>query len=100
MNTSLRNRLNLRAQVFKALAHPSRLIIVDVLAEASRCVGDLTDLVGADVSTVSRHLSVLKNAGIVQDEKRGAQVYYSLTMPCVLNFFGCIDGVVEEKSEF
>jgi ArsR family transcriptional regulator len=75
MQTSLRQKLNLRTKVFKALAHPSRLIVVEALTKQSRCVGELTDLIGADVSTVSKHLSVLKNAGVVQDE--GAQVYYS-----------------------
>jgi ArsR family transcriptional regulator len=53
-------------------------------------------MVGADVSTVSKHLSVLKHAGIVEDEKRGAQVFYSLRVPCVLRWYGCVDGVLED----
>ena len=47
---------------------------------------ELTGMVGADISTVSKHLSVLKNAGIVQDEKRGLQVYYSLRAVCAGEF--------------
>ena len=97
MTTSLKSRLSNRTRVFKALAHPSRLIIVEALSQQSRCVGELTDLIGSDVSTVSRHLTLLKNAGVVWDEKRGAQVYYSLAMPCVLNFFSCVDGVIEDR---
>jgi DNA-binding transcriptional ArsR family regulator len=80
-----------RAQVMKAMAHASRLMIVDELSRGERCVADLTELVGADASTVSRHLSVLKNAGIVFDDKRGNQVFYALKAPCVLNFFECLE---------
>ena len=99
MTISLQQRLNIRTQVFKALAHPSRLIIVEALSTHSRCVSELTDLIGSDVSTVSRHLSVLKNAGVVRDEKRKLQVYYSLAMPCVLGFFSCIEQVAHESAE-
>jgi len=84
-----------RARVIKALAHPSRLFIVDRLAEHEYCVNELTALIGSDMSTVSKHLSVLKNAGVVQDQKRGASVYYSLRIPCILNFFKCADAVIE-----
>jgi len=84
-----------RARVIKALAHPSRLLIVDKLAEHEHSVGELTALVGSDMSTVSKHLSVLKNVGVVQDEKRGASIYYSLRISCILNFFKCADAVIE-----
>jgi ArsR family transcriptional regulator len=84
-----------RARIVKALAHPSRLFIVDRLAEREHCVRELTCLVEADVSTISKHLSILKNAGIIKDEKRGTSVYYSLSVPCVLNFFSCVESVME-----
>lgn len=100
MNSLTHDKLSLRASVFKALSHPTRLFIVDELAKESRCVGDLTKLIGADVSTVSRHLSVLKSAGIVRDEKRGMQVYYTLLMPCVLSFFSCVEQVARESAEW
>ncbi len=84
-----------RARVIKAMAHPTRLFIVEELSGGERCVCDLTEMVGADISTVSKHLSLLKNAGIVEDEKRGTQVFYSLKVPCVLNFFTCVESVLE-----
>lgn len=84
-----------RAKVMKALAHPTRLFIVDQLGETPRCVCELTEMIGADVSTVSRHLSVMKEAGIVDDDKRGNQVFYSLRVPCVLNWYACVAGVLE-----
>lgn len=83
-----------RAQVMKAMAHPSRLMIVDELSRGERCVADLRELVGGDVSTVSRHLAVLKNAGLIFDDKRGNQVFYALLTPCVLNFFQCVEEVL------
>jgi ArsR family transcriptional regulator len=88
-----------RARVMKALAHPTRLFIVDELSRGERCVCDLTEKIGADVSTVSKHLSVLKGAGIVLDDKRGVQVFYRLRVPCILNFFGCVEAVLEEVGQ-
>ena len=84
-----------RARIIKALAHPTRLFFVDQLAQGERCVCELQEMVDADVSTVSKHLAVLRNAGIVRDEKRGSKVFYSLYTPCVLNFFACVEGVIE-----
>lgn len=88
-----------RAKVMKALAHPTRLYMVDQLAEGPRCVCDLTEMVGADVSTVSRHLSVLREAGIVDDDRRGNQVFYSLRVPCVLNWYRCVEGILEAEAD-
>jgi ArsR family transcriptional regulator len=79
-----------QAEILKALAHPTRLLIVNELSEGERCVLDLTNLVGHEMPTVSRHLSLLKFAGIVEDEKRGAQVFYRLKRRCVMDFFHCI----------
>ena len=87
-------RWEARAAILKALAHPSRLMIVDELSRGEACVADLTSLVGSDVSTVSRHLGVLKNAGLLTMDKRGAQVFYALKVPCVLNFFSCVESVL------
>ena len=88
-----------RARVMKAMAHASRLKMVDELARGERCVCELRDLVGHDMSTVSKHLALLKQAGIVTDEKRGKQVYYSLKVPCVLGFFTCLDSVLDQNQE-
>jgi DNA-binding transcriptional ArsR family regulator len=86
--------LEARAEVFKALGHPSRLAIVDALAAGERCVCDLNELIDADLSTVSRHLAVLRNAGILSSEKRGNQVFYRLECPCITSFYGCVESVI------
>ena len=84
-----------RATIVKALAHPARLKIVDELAEHDeRCVCELTELVGSDMSTVSRHLAQLRAAGIVEDEKRGQMVFYRLRVKCILGFFDCVESVI------
>ena len=91
-------RLEARAHIIKAMAHPSRLLILEELARERRCVAELTATVGSDVSTVSKHLAVLREAGIVESERSGAQIYYTLRVPCVLNFFGCVEAVMRSKA--
>jgi ArsR family transcriptional regulator len=84
-----------RAGIIKAIAHPSRLFIVEELEKGERCVNELAEMIGSDMSTVSKHLSVLKNAGIVSDRKAGTNIYYVLKTPCILRFLGCVEEVIE-----
>jgi DNA-binding transcriptional ArsR family regulator len=91
--------LELRAKIFKALGHPSRLKMVESLFAGERCVCELQAMVGSDISTVSKHLNVLKEAGILQDERRGTSIYYSLRMKCVANFLSCVEDFVGERLE-
>jgi len=98
MNAKQQARYAARAEVLKALAHPTRLFMAEELSRGERCVCDLTDLVGADMSTVSKHLAVMKRAGVVADDKRGSQVFYSLRIPCVMNFLECAEAVVKEDA--
>ncbi|MDD5350442.1 MAG: metalloregulator ArsR/SmtB family transcription factor [Chthoniobacteraceae bacterium] len=81
------------ADVFKALGHSSRLLIVDALTRGERCVAELTELIGCDTSTVSNHLAVLRNVGLVADERRGQQVFYRIAAPCVTKVFACLEEV-------
>lgn len=82
-----------RAEIIRALGHPSRLLVADALSHGELCVCELTDLVRADMSTVSKHLSVMKAAGLVHMEKRGQNVYYRLACPCLNDFFNCVDSI-------
>jgi ArsR family transcriptional regulator len=84
-----------RAKILKAMAHPTRLFIIEELSRKERCVRELTEMIGDDVSTVSKHLSVLKNSGIVHDEKRGLQVFYRLKCSCVVDYFKCFEAVIK-----
>lgn len=93
-----RKRLAGRATIIKSLAHPSRLLIVEALSDKEHCVCELAELVGADMSTVSKHLSILRNAGIVEDDKRGSMVFYRLRTRCVLKFFDCVEAISRESN--
>jgi ArsR family transcriptional regulator len=86
-----------RAEVMKALAHPARLQMAEALSEGEMCVCELQEIVGSSMPTVSRHLSQMKNAGLVEGRRDGNQVYYRLLVPCVLRVFGCIDAVLESE---
>ena len=96
MDIKTQAKYEARAKIIKAMAHPTRLFIVDELARTGeRCVCELTEMVGVDMSTVSRHLAMLKNVGIIEDEKRGSQVYYSLRCRCATDFFECVESVMK-----
>ena len=84
-------------KVIKALAHKSRLMIVQAIGRGELCVSELQQLVGSDMSTISKHLTVLKNAGVVEDRKAGLQVFYRLRIPCVADFIHCIGQVMGGK---
>jgi ArsR family transcriptional regulator len=99
MDTKTQDRLDAKARIIKAMAHPTRLFIVETLAKHEHCVCELTAMIGADVSTVSKHLSILREVGIIDDEKRGSLVYYHLKMPCVLSFFVCVEKVIKAKAQ-
>lgn len=70
--------------------------MLDALAEGEMCVCDLTRLVGADQSTVSKHLAVLKQAGIVDDRKDGVMTYYRVKIGCLRGFWSCVESVLKE----
>ncbi len=85
-----------RAEVAKALSHPLRLQIIDILSEQDdSCVQDLTEKLPASQSSISKHLKILKQAGIIRRRKEGLKNFYSLQAPCVTGFFDCLDEVLK-----
>ncbi len=94
MSTPSQHLLAARAEVFKALGHPTRLAIVDMLADGERCVCEINEQIDSDMSTVSRHLSVLRSVGVLSSDKRGNQVFYHLECPCITSFYGCLESVI------
>jgi DNA-binding transcriptional ArsR family regulator len=90
----------IRAELVRALAHETRLEIIDILGErGKRCVCELTEALGVSQSSVSKHLGILKQAGIVDSHKEGLNVRYYLRTPCVVNFFTCLDNVLLKDLE-
>lgn len=90
-------RYELRAEMFKALAHPMRIYMLDKLGERPWCVCELAAEVGVDKSVASKHLSQLKAAGLIDDEKHGTLVEYRLVAPCILEMAACAEGTVLES---
>ena len=89
-------KLKDKVKIFKALGHPSRLFIVETLNNRGElCVCEITDLLGYDISTISKHLNVLKSAGLVKSEKRGNMVMYESLVPCLADFLGCFSTLDE-----
>lgn len=88
---SVRRSAKERSAIVKAMAHPTRLLVMEVLTQGEKCVNDLTLLAGCDVTTLSKHLAVMRRAGLLQCEKRGVSVFYQIACPCFLEFFRCID---------
>ena len=88
-----------RAEILKAIAHPSRLRIVDALAEGEKCVCELQKLVGSSMPTVSRHLAQMSAAGIIRGRREGSWVHYSLQVPCITNVFQCIEEVIRSETQ-
>ena len=88
-----------KAKILKALAHQTRIYMVEELAKGEKCVCEFVEVIGSDFSTISKHLSILKDAGIVQVDKRGQKVFYSLKAPCIPNFMGCIETIIKSNLE-
>ena len=84
----------LRAEILKALAHPIRVLIVHALTGGDRCVCELNELFDIDQSGLSRHLAILKKAGIVSERREGMKVFHHLETPCILKAFECAVDVV------
>ena len=91
MATAEASALEAKARIFKALGHPTRLFIVEQLANGERCVCEFVEMIDADVSTISKHLAVLREAGVVESDKRGLQVFYRLRTPCLIRFMDCVE---------
>ncbi|HYA90055.1 MAG TPA: metalloregulator ArsR/SmtB family transcription factor [Thermodesulfobacteriota bacterium] len=87
----------IRAKIIKAMAHPVRLMIIDFLKKKEYSFSEVFKLFELDKSTVSKHLLVLKEAGIVSSKKNGADMMYKLEVPCVTDFFSCVTAVIESN---
>ncbi len=87
----------IRAKIIKAMGHPVRLMMIEKLKKGEQPFSQIFDLFKLDKSTVSKHLLVLKEAGIVSSKKDGVDVVYKLEVPCVTDFFSCVTAVIESN---
>ena len=87
-----------QAEIAKAIAHPLRIAVADFLKDGEQCVCDIADYVGSERSNVSRHLSVMANAGLLEYRKEGLKVIYSLKCACIVDFFACVTTVLKQQA--
>lgn len=88
-----------RVAVIKALAHPTRLQIAEALVDGPLCVSDLRALTKYDLSTVSKHLNLMRQAGWICCEKQGLHVFYELSCPCFKEFLRCVDTLAKSPQD-
>lgn len=97
MDATTKKFYELKAQIVQAAAHPIRLAIIEFLSRGEQCVCDIVEHVGAQRSNVSRHLSVMLMAGVLESRKEGLKMIYRLRTPCIVNFLECVDQVLRER---
>ena len=86
-----------RAEVFKALAHPVRLQVALALREGELSLGQLQKRVAVTISTLSRHVTQMKKAGVVAERRAGARVIHSLVLPALLDAVEPAQRVVAQR---
>jgi len=99
LNKSKQLLFEKQAEVAKAIAHPLRIAIIHFLKDGERCVCDIAEQIGSERSNVSRHLSVMVNAGVLEYRKEGLKVIYKLKTPCILDFFSCVTRVLKQQAK-
>jgi ArsR family transcriptional regulator len=99
MDATSKKLYAMKAEIVQAAGHPIRLAIIDFLEDGEQCVCDIAEHVGAQRSNVSRHLSVMLKAGVVDCRKEGLKMIYSLKTPCILNFLSCVTEVLREQAK-
>jgi ArsR family transcriptional regulator len=97
MDAKAMDIMKAKAEIFKALGHPARLLMVEELSRGTRCVCELQRLVGSDISTVSKHLKILRRLRIVETEKSGTQVFYRLRLGCFTTFNSCVEKFLQQR---
>lgn len=85
-------------QTFKALSDPTRRTILDILKDGAKTAGDIGESFQMAGATVSHHLSVLKDAGLISDDKRGKYIYYELNMSVLDDITGWVAALKGESS--
>lgn len=77
-----------KAEIFQALAHPTRVAIIELLWDRELSAGDLIEKLGMEQANISQHLAVLRSRQLVVNRKAGNQVFYSVRDPILLEVFG------------
>jgi len=83
-----------KAMLLKAMGHPIRIEIIEMLGEREMCACEIASLFDYDRTTVSKHLAILKDLGIIEQRRDGLYIYYSLKLPCLIPMLQCIEHAI------
>lgn len=87
-----------QADIAKAIAHPVRVAVLEFVKDGEQCVCDIAAAVGSERSNLSKHLSLMVNAGVLASRKDGLKVMYRIKTPCVLKFLDCLRECLKEQA--
>lgn len=93
----MKELVEFRAEILKALAQPTRLKIVDFLRDGERCVCEIFPAIGEEQSNTSRHLNMMLAAGVLSRRKDGLKIYYAIKHPEILAVMDIITDIVKEE---
>lgn len=99
MEANRERMYRLHSDICKAMGHPSRLAILDMLREGEVTVGALSEALERSISNTSQHLSVLKSAGLVACRKEGTTCYYRVSTPAIFKAFDCMGEILMEGTQ-
>lgn len=93
----MKDLVEYRAEILKALAQPTRLKIIDFLQDGERCVCEIFPAIAEEQSNTSRHLSMMVSAGALSRRKEGLKIYYAIKHPEVLDIVKLVDAVIRQE---
>jgi DNA-binding transcriptional ArsR family regulator len=87
-----------QASILKALGQPTRLQILDLLRDGERCVCEIFPAISQEQANVSKHLSILKQAGILESRKDGLRILYRIKTPEILNLLTGVSKLLKAQA--
>jgi DNA-binding transcriptional ArsR family regulator len=87
-----------QASILKALGQPTRLQILDLLKDGERCVCEIFPAISQEQANVSKHLSILKQAGILESRKDGLRILYRIKTPEILNLLTGVSKLLKAQA--
>lgn len=86
-----------KASLLKALGHPLRLQIIDILKKEEITVSELCAKLSEEQANISRHLSILRKEEIIDYYKKGVNTYYNVKYDCITNLNVCLDTIMKSR---
>jgi len=93
----MKELIDFRTDVLKALAQPTRLKILDFLREGERCVCEIFPAIGEEQSNTSRHLNMMLSAGVLSRRKDGLKIYYVIKHPQIVEILDIVTIIVKRE---